>query len=120
MRDGIAPMRIGAREAKLDLPIGQADGNEPMNEVDQMFALLRGEPVPGALGEIDGAVMAGLASGRERKSAQRGLVLACGVAAVVGLWGGLALPVALPERAHAHTEPLLGMPAAAPSHLLAS
>mgnify|MGYP007086363428 CR=1 FL=1 len=91
-----------------------------MNEVDQMFALLRGEPVPGALGGIDGAVMAGLASGRERLATRRGLVLACGVAAVVGLWGGLALPVAVPERDHAHAEPLLGMPAAAPSHLLAS
>lgn len=91
-----------------------------MNEVDQMFALLRGEPLPGALGGIDGAVMTGLASGRERRAVRRGLVLACSVAAVVGLWGGLALPVPAFERDHGHGEPLLGMPAAAPSHLLAS
>ncbi|MFC0684958.1 hypothetical protein [Novosphingobium clariflavum] len=91
-----------------------------MNEVDQMFALLRGEPLPGALGGIDGAVMAGLASGRERRAVRRGLALACSVAAVVGLWGGLALPVPAFERDHGYGEPLLGMPAAAPSHLLAS
>ncbi|WP_395334775.1 hypothetical protein WBP06_24230 [Novosphingobium sp. BL-8H] len=91
-----------------------------MNEVDQMIALLRGEPLPGALGGIDGAVMAGIASGRERMVAKRGLVLACSVAAVVGLWGGLAMPGSLSARDHGHGEPLLGTPAAAPSHLLAS
>ena len=51
---------------------------------------------------------------------RRGLALACSVAAVVGLWGGLALPVPAFERDHGYGEPLLGMPAAAPSHLLAS
>jgi len=98
-----------------------------MNEVDEMFALLRGEPLPGKLDAIDGAVMAGLAAGRERVLARRGLALACGVAAVVGLWGGLSQPLSgsghAQDRAHSHGEPLLGglagTPASAPSHLLA-
>lgn len=91
-----------------------------MNEVDEIFALLRGEPLPAELGTIDGAVMTGLAAGRESRTGRRGMALACGVAAVVGLGGGLALPVSASQRDHGHVEPLLGMPAAAPSHLLAS
>lgn len=91
-----------------------------MNEVDDMLSLLRGEPLPGALGTMDGAVMAGLAAGRERLAGRRGMALACGVAAVVGLWGGLSLPTASSQPRHAQVEPLLGMPSSAPSHLLAS
>ena len=91
-----------------------------MNELDKMIALLREEPLPGALRGIDHPVMAGLVAGRERLSARRGVALACGVAAVVGLWGGLSMPTPVERHRHAHVEPLLGMPAAAPSHLLAS
>jgi hypothetical protein len=96
------------------------NGTGPMNELDDMLARLRRESVPAALGGLEGPVMAGLAAGRERLSARRGFVLACGVAAVVGLWGGLSMPLAPTQHRHAHVEPLLGMPAAAPSHLLAS
>lgn len=98
--------------------IEDCQGAGPMNELDKMIALLREEPLPGALCGIDHPVMAGLVAGRERLSARRGVALACGVAAVVGLWGGLSMPVE--RHRHTHVEPLLGMPAAAPSHLLAS
>jgi hypothetical protein len=107
---------MGRRDGRY----GQADGKEPMNEVDEMFALLRGEPLPASLGTIDDAVLSGLAAGRDRLVGRRGLALACGVAAVVGLGGGLALPASAFQRDHADTETLFGLPAAAPSHLLAS
>ena len=87
-----------------------------MDDLDRMFAQLRGEPTPGALDILDGGVMAGLAAGRERLAARRTLVLACVVAAGVGLWGGLAGPA----PAQAHDRSLLALPAAAPSHLLGS
>lgn len=90
-----------------------------MNDLDPVLALLRDEPAPEALHGIDGAIMAGLALGRERQRGRRALVLACGVAAVVGLWGGLSGGLDR-NRAYAHEEALLGLPAAAPSHLLAS
>lgn len=91
-----------------------------MNEFDEMLSLLRDEPLPGALGAMDGSVMAGLAAGRERLVGRRGILLACGVAAVVGLSGGLLLPDTQTGTRHAQVDPLLGMPSAAPSHLLAS
>lgn len=98
---------------------------KPMTDLDEKLALLRDEPAPVALSAIGGAVIAGVAAGQERLRGRRALALACGVAAVVGLWGGIAGP----QRASAgdmrhevsgHDEALLGMPAAAPSHLLAS
>lgn len=91
-----------------------------MNDLDEMLSLLRDEPLPGALAAMDSVVMVGLAAGRERLVGQRGIVLACGVAAVVGLWGGFLLPDAQTGTRHAQVDPLLGVPAAAPSHLLAS
>lgn len=91
-----------------------------MNDLDEMLSLLRDEPLPGALDAMDGAVMAGLAAGRERLVGRRGIALACGVAAVVGLWGGFLLPDAQTGAGHAQVDPLLGVPSAAPSHLLAS
>lgn len=91
-----------------------------MNELDEMLSLLRDEPLPQALVAMDGAVMAGLAAGRERLVGRRGIALACGVAAIVGLWGGFSLPDTQTGARHAHVDPLLGVPSAAPSHLLAS
>ncbi|WP_313442781.1 hypothetical protein [Novosphingobium sp.] len=88
-----------------------------MKQVDQMLSLLRNEPLPLALGTIEVSVMAGLAAGRERVAGRRGFALACGVAAVVGLWGGLSTPASSLRDSRA--EPVLGVPAAAPSHLLA-
>ena len=87
-----------------------------MDDVDRFIAQLRDEPVPAGLGAIEGPVMDGLFAARERLVARRGIVLACAVAGVIGLWGGLALPGA----PSVHEDPLLGLPAAAPSHLLVS
>lgn len=84
-----------------------------MNEVDEMLSMLRGAPLPQALDAIDGPVMSGLATGRERMAGRRSLGLACVVAAAVGLWGGMAAPERVPDRS------LLAIPASAPSHLLA-
>ncbi|MEZ0133028.1 MULTISPECIES: hypothetical protein [Novosphingobium] len=94
-----------------------------MDDLDRMFAQLRDEPVPMALGTLDGKVMAGLAAGRERWALHRSLLLACVVAGGVGLWGGLsgsAGPDGAREHAYVHEDTLLGLPAAAPSHLLVS
>jgi hypothetical protein len=85
-----------------------------MNDVDEMLSMLRGEPLPAALGTIDGPVLAGFAAGREQRTGRRSLALACAVAAVVGLWGGFSAPERAPDRS------LLAIPAAAPSHLLAA
>lgn len=87
-----------------------------MDDLDRMFAQLRDEPVPEALDGLDGGVMAGLTAGRERQAGRRTLLLACVVAAGVGLWGGLAGPA----PAHARDRTLLALPDAAPSHLLGS
>ncbi|MEE4451045.1 hypothetical protein [Novosphingobium resinovorum] len=88
------------------------------DDLDRMFARLRDGPVPAALDGLDGEVMAGLAAGRERLAGRRTLLLACIVAAGVGLWGGLAGPS--PAQAHDHDRTLLALPDAAPSHLLGS
>ncbi|WP_232495223.1 hypothetical protein [Novosphingobium kaempferiae] len=87
-----------------------------MEDLDRMFARLRDEPMPEAFGGLDGGVIAGLAAGRERLAGRRTLMLACVVAAGVGLWGGLVGP--MPARAHDRS--LLALPATAPSHLLGS
>lgn len=89
-----------------------------MNDVDEMLSMLRGEPLPAALGTIDGPVLAAFVAGRERATGRRSLALACAVAAVVGLWGGLGGGFSAPERAPDRS--LLAIPAAAPSHLLAA
>jgi hypothetical protein len=83
-----------------------------MSELDELLLCLAAEPAP-VLEGLDGAVLAGLGRRRERQLARRTLVLAGGVAIFVGMAGAL-----VPD-APASAEPLLGMPAAAPSHLLA-
>ncbi len=85
-----------------------------MDDLERMFAHMREEPLPAALGALEEPVMAGVAAGRERRSSQRTLMLACVVAAGVGLWGGLAGPGPAQDR----DASLLALPAAAPSHLL--
>jgi hypothetical protein len=87
-----------------------------MDDLDRMFARLRAEPPPGALGALEEGVMAGLVTGRERLAGRKAMGLACGVAAVVGLWGGLSGSAA----GNGHEQALLDLPAAAPSQLLAS
>lgn len=83
-----------------------------MNELDHLLLRLRADAAPGLDG-LDGAVMAGLGRRRERQVARRTLALAGGVAFFVGTAGALV------PGAPASAEPLLGLPAAAPSHLLA-
>ncbi|KPH58187.1 hypothetical protein ACLIMP_19990 [Novosphingobium aerophilum] len=90
-----------------------------MNELDEMLSMLRGEALPEGLGSLDAAVLSGLAAGRERMAGRRGLVLAGCIAGFVGLWGGLALPTSATAQGTSPSEPLLAIPAAAPSHLLA-
>lgn len=97
--------------------------SEGLDDLDRMFALLRDEPLPAALGGLDGKVMIGLEAGRERRAGRKSLLLAFVVAGGVGLWGGLSggsMPGAGREPAYPHEEALLGLPAEAPSHLLAS
>lgn len=86
-----------------------------MSELDELFTALRAEPAPAGLGAIDGAVMAGLARARvaEAGVARRGMALAGLVAVVVGVMA------AGTPGSTAYAEPLLGVPASAPSHLLA-
>lgn len=83
-----------------------------MRKLDEMLGSLGAEPVPLALAGLDDAVMAGLGRRREAQAARRGLLLASGVAVLVGLAGTLA------PSSPASAEPLLGLPDAAPSHLL--
>lgn len=84
-----------------------------MSELDDILRQLRSEPVPGVLAGLDGAVLAGIGRRRESVVARRAIVVAGCVALVVGVAGALA------PSAPASAEPLLGVPAAAPSHLLA-
>lgn len=83
-----------------------------MTDLDHLLQQLGAEPAPDRLTGLDEAVLAGLGRRRERDLARRSLALAGGVALVVG-----AASAGLPA-APAQAEPLLGMPAAAPSHLL--
>ena len=84
-----------------------------MTELDELLGRLGSEPPPEALLALDGAVLAGMGQRREAGFARRGLLLAGGVAVLVGLAGTFA------PAAPASAEPLLGLPEAAPSHLLA-
>lgn len=83
-----------------------------MTELDELLGRIGAEPTPAALAAIEGAVLAGIDQRREASVARRGLLLASGVAVLVGLGGTLA------PSSPASAEPLLGMPDAAPSHLL--
>lgn len=83
-----------------------------MTDLDTLLQRLGAEPLPAALYGLEPTILAGLGRYRERSLARRSLALAGGVALVVGTasagWPGAA----------ARAEPLLAMPAAAPSHLL--
>lgn len=83
-----------------------------MTELDELLGRMGAEPPPPGLAAIDDAVLAGLGQRREASLARRGLLLASGVAVLVGLAGTLA------PSSPASAEPLLGLPDAAPSHLL--
>lgn len=84
-----------------------------MNDIDAMLATLRDQPLPGRLGELDAVVFDGLAALRDRQSSRRAMALAIIVAGFVGFAGGIG------ANSPASAQPLFGIPAAAPSHLLA-
>ncbi len=88
-----------------------------MSDLDDLLMTLRTEPAHAGLASLDAPVMAGLARSRaaaaEAGVSRRGMVLAGFVAVVVGT---MATVIPGPP---ANAEPLLGVPASAPSHLLA-
>ncbi len=84
-----------------------------MADLDDILGELGTMPSPPALALIGSDVMQGLAVRREAGIARRGMVMAVAVAAVVGVAGSVV--PAVPAQA----EPLFGVPAGAPSHLLA-
>lgn len=83
-----------------------------MNDIDALFSAIREEPVPSRLYAIDDTVIDGLNAVRERQFSRRGLALATVVAGTVGLMFGAG------SGTPASAEPILGVPAFAPSHLL--
>ncbi|RVQ69134.1 hypothetical protein EKN06_02710 [Croceicoccus ponticola] len=83
-----------------------------MHDIDTMLAALNDEGLPAQLATIDGPVMKGLGAYGERQFSRRGMVLAIGIA------GFLGLSLGIDGGAPAAAEPLLAMPASAPSHLL--
>ncbi|SFG11579.1 hypothetical protein SAMN05518801_107206 [Novosphingobium sp. CF614] len=85
-----------------------------MTELDTVLAAMRARPVPGGLEGIDEAVLTGLATLRDRQASLRSVSLACVVAGLVGLWTGVGTHPGDTRSA----DPLLGLPAAAPSSLL--
>lgn len=92
---------------------GQEAERPAMTQLDDLLERFGAEPAPPALAAIDGAVMAGLSQRRESRMSRRTMVLAGCVAAIVGI-GGTLVPAG-----SANAEQLLGVPDAAPSHLLA-
>ena len=83
-----------------------------MTDLDDILEGLRAKSVPPALGVIDDGVMRGLVARREAGAARRGMIMAMGVAAIIGVAGSVA------PSAPAQAEPLFGVPSGAPSHLL--
>lgn len=86
-----------------------------MSDLDQLLRQLRAMPVDARLEELDGAVMAGVATRRERAVARRSLALAGIVAIGIG-WVGSIVP-GTPAQA-ASTPLVIGMSDYAPSRLL--
>lgn len=88
-----------------------------MSELEAMLMSLRAQPAPAWLASLDAPVIAGVARAREAAIeagvSRRGMVLAGVVAVAVGTTASLF------PGSSASAEPLLGVPAYAPSHLLA-
>ncbi|MCJ2180930.1 hypothetical protein [Novosphingobium album (ex Hu et al. 2023)] len=83
-----------------------------MRHLDSVLADIRDCPVPPELDGIDEQVFTGMAQLRERKTAVRSVALASAVALLVGVWTGNPQPGPSGQT-------LLGVPATAPSSLLA-
>lgn len=84
-----------------------------MNKLDDILDELRAKPPHSALTEIDATVFAGMARRRDQQASRRGMLLAGVIAVTIGAAGGV-----IPSSS-ANAEPLFGIPAEAPSHLLA-
>lgn len=84
-----------------------------MSDLDELLARLRDVPDHAGLAALEAPVLAGLARRRETLEARRGLALAGAIAICVGTVATFA------PNGPAAAEPLLGVPSAAPSHLLA-
>lgn len=82
------------------------------DSVDDLLGTMLAGPVPGALAAMDGAVMGGLGALRERQASRRSLALAAAVAGFIGIGSGVM------TTPPASAEPLLALPASAPSLLL--
>ena len=83
-----------------------------MSNLDRILTTLSDAPPIGALADVEAPVMAGLARVREARLARQSLALAGCVAAFVGS------VTTLVPTGPAVAEPLLGIPANAPSQLL--
>lgn len=83
-----------------------------MTELDTLLIQLRREPPGSRLDGLEAQVMTGLAERREQMAARRGYVLAGCLAVFVGAAASIV------PGAPVSAEPLLSVPAAAPSHLL--
>ena len=83
-----------------------------MRDIDNLLAVLNNQPLPPGLARIDAGIIEGVGLLAARADARRGVVLAACVAGMIGLGVGLS------EETAAIDEPLLAMPASAPSHLL--
>lgn len=84
-----------------------------MTTLDAILDQMRAIPAPEALAAIDAPVLAGVAMRKEQAMSQRGLMLAGAIAMLVGGFGSL-LPAS-----EARAGPIFGIPAEAPSNLLA-
>ena len=86
-----------------------------MSDLDQLLGQVRAMPLDARLDDMEGAVMAGVATRRERTVARRSLALAGIVAIGIGWVGSIVLGA----PAQAASPPLvIGMSDYAPSRLL--
>ncbi len=84
-----------------------------MTQIDNALETLRAAPAPDALAAIETGVFAGMALQREKAVSRRGLMLAGAISMVIGVSASLV------PASEARAGPLFGIPASAPSHLLA-
>lgn len=84
-----------------------------MTNLDTIFEQMRTSPAPDALAAMEASVLAGLAMRQEQAMSRRGLVLAGAIAMVIGSFAS-AFPAS-----EARAGSVFGVPAAAPSNLLA-
>jgi hypothetical protein len=84
-----------------------------MTQLDTILQSLRAAPAPDDLAAIDPGVFAGVALQREKAVSRQGLVLAGAISMVIGASASLV------SASEARADPIFGIPAYAPSHLLA-